>query len=98
MDNNAIEQLLNEQESTSLDFKRDQYLFVDAADADKSELLKDVLAFANAWRRSDAFIMIGVDEVRGGRSVPVGVSSHLDDASLQQFINSKVQRPIALSY
>ncbi|HEV7488579.1 MAG TPA: ATP-binding protein [Thermoanaerobaculia bacterium] len=98
MNTTAIEELLNEEESTSLDFKRDQYPFVGATDDQKSELLKDILAFANAWRRSDAFILIGVAEVRGGRSVPVGVSAHLDDAILQQFVNSKVQRPVAFSY
>ena len=74
------ESLLNEDESSALDFKRDQYPFSRATDDGKSELLKDVLAFANAWRRSDAYILVGVDEVRGGRSRPVGVSEHLDDA------------------
>ena len=98
MDTNTIEELLNEEESTSLDFKRDQYPFVHATDDEKSELLKDLLAFANAWRRTEAFILIGVNEVRGGRSVPVGVSTHLDDSSLQEFVNSKVQRPVAFSY
>lgn len=93
-----LEQLLNEEESTTLDFKRDQYPFVNAPDEQKSELLKDILAFANAWRRSDAFILVGVNELKGGRSIPVGVTEHLDDAQLQQFVNSKVQRPLAFSY
>jgi hypothetical protein len=98
MDASTLEQLLNEDESTSLDFKRDQYPFVAGSDDEKSELLKDILAFANAWRRTDAFILIGVEEVRGARSKPVGVTSQLDDASLQQFVNSKVQRPVSFSY
>ena len=93
-----IEHLLHEEESTTLDFKRDQYPF-DAADKRaKSELLKDVLAFANAFRRSDSYILIGVEEVRGSRSKVVGISSHLDDAELQQFVNSKTQRPVTFSY
>ncbi|MGD9162364.1 MAG: ATP-binding protein, partial [Desulfobacteraceae bacterium] len=75
-----------------------QYPFEGASNDDKSELLKDILAFANAWRRSDAYILIGVDEVRGGRSSVVGVTTHLDDAKLQQFVNSKTQRPIHFSY
>jgi hypothetical protein len=94
MDLTVVEQLLNEAESTSLDFKRDQYRFSQASDEEKSELLKDILALANAWRRSDAFLLIGVVEVKGGRSTPVGVDVHLDDAQLQQFVNAKVQRPI----
>jgi Ni,Fe-hydrogenase III component G len=62
MSANLIEELLNEEESSTLDFKRDQYKF-DTATSDhvKSELLKDVLAFANTWRRTEAYILIGVD-------------------------------------
>jgi hypothetical protein len=98
MNTGLIEQLLNEDESTSLDFKRAQYPFEGASDEQKSELLKDILAFANAWRRTDSYILIGVEEVKGGRSVVVGVTEHLDDAKLQQFVNSKTQRPIGFSY
>ena len=92
-----IEDLLHEEEGTSLDFKRDQYRF-GGTKSDKSELLKDILAFANAFRRDDAYILIGVEEVRGGRSKVVGVQKHLDDANLQQFVNSKTQRPVTFSY
>ena len=98
MDQNLLETLLNEDESSSLDFKRDQYPFDGASDDEKSELLKDVLAFANAWRRNDAYILIGVEEVRGSRSQPVGVGVHLDDAKLQQFVSSKTQKPLQLAY
>lgn len=93
-----LEELLHEEESSTLDFKRDQYPFVGANDGQKSELLKDILAFANAWRRTDAYILIGVDEVRGGISTVTGVSVHLNDADLQQFVNSKINRPITFSY
>ncbi|HJP95829.1 MAG TPA: ATP-binding protein [Candidatus Saccharimonadales bacterium] len=98
MNNLLLEELLNEDESSALDFKRDQYPFDKASDDEKSELLKDVLAFANSWRRADAYILIGVDEVKGGRSQIVGVNSHLDDANLQQFVNGKTQRPVHFSY
>ncbi|MYF75969.1 MAG: ATP-binding protein [Acidobacteria bacterium] len=98
IDASFVEQLLHEDESTSLDFKRDQYRF-QGVDADtKSELLKDILAFLNSWRRSPAYILVGVDEVRGGRSQVVGVTEHLDDAQLQQFVNSKTQRPVTFFY
>ena len=98
MDDSLIEQLLNEGESSSLDFKRDQYEFDGASDEVKSEILKDILAFANSWRRSTAYILIGVEEVKGGRSRPVGVQRHLDDAKLQQFVNSKTQKPVSFGY
>ncbi|MDO8447155.1 MAG: ATP-binding protein [Deltaproteobacteria bacterium] len=93
-----IEELLNEEESSSLDFKRNQYPFVGATDDQKSELLKDILAFANAWRRNDSYILVGVEEVKGGRSIVKGVSHHIDDAQLQQFVNHKTQRPLTFSY
>jgi Putative DNA-binding domain len=98
MNDKLIEQLLNEDESTYLDFKRDQYPFEGETDDVKSEVLKDILAFTNAWRRTDAYILIGVEEVRGGRSKVVGVHRHLDDHSLQQFVNSKTKSPITFSY
>jgi hypothetical protein len=98
MNTDFIEELLNEDESTSLDFKREQYPFVGASAEEKSELLKDILAFGNAWRRTDAYILIGVEEVKGGRSKVVGIVDHLDEASLQQFVNGKTNRPIDFSY
>lgn len=98
IDAELVERLLLEEESTVLDFKRRQYPFVGAEDAQKAELLKDILAFANAWRRSDAFVLIGVEEWPGRRSRVVGVSHHLEDSALQQFVNSKTQRPVTFSY
>lgn len=82
--------------STSLDFKRDQYPL--ATDEQKGEFIKDILAFANSWRRSDAYVLIGVDDVKGGRSAPVGVSTHLNDADIQQLVNSKTNRKIEFRY
>jgi len=98
MTTEELEALLFEDESTTLDFKREQYRFENEPDATKSELLKDILAFANAWRRTDAYILIGIEEVKGSRSHVIGVSRHLDDASLQQFVNTKLQRPLEFSY
>lgn len=98
MDTVTFENLLNESESDYLDFKQDQYRFDGATEEEKSEILKDILAFANAWRRTDAYILVGVREVKGGRSQVVGISKHIDDASLQQFVNSKLQKPISFFY
>ena len=93
-----VEGLLHEEESQALDFKRDQYAFEGTDDQTKSELLKDILAFCNAWRRSTAYILIGIEEVKGGRGEVVGVTEHLDDASLQECVDSKTQRPVDFSY
>lgn len=98
MTDELLEILLNEDEGSSLDFKRDQYA-IDRADKDqKSELLKDILAFANSWRQGPAFILIGVQEVKGGRSQPVGISEHLEDAVLQQIVSSNVTPSLEFRY
>ncbi|MGK7885053.1 MAG: helix-turn-helix domain-containing protein [Crocosphaera sp.] len=93
-----IESLLYQSESTALDFKKEQYSFQKATDEQKSELLKDILAFANSWRQDDAYIVIGVEEVVGDRHIPVGTEDHFDDSRLQQFINGKTNRKVKLAY
>jgi predicted HTH transcriptional regulator len=70
-----FERLLYEKESPTLDFKKEQYRFVKATDEEKSELLKDIIGFANAWRRRDAFILIGVENVLGGRKSVSGIAN-----------------------
>jgi len=100
MNNELFEQLLYEDESTTLDFKKKQYLFAKATEEEKSELLKDILGFANAWRRSEAYILIGVKDVKGGRSNVIGIpaTDHLDDHSLQQFVNNLTNQPVRFHY
>ena len=98
LDLQLLEGLLHEAEGASLDFKSTQYRFENGHDGEKAELLKDILAFANSWRRTTAYILIGVEEVKGGRSNVVGVDKHLDDAILHQFVNGKTHRPIEFNY
>src|SRR4051794_20978604 len=100
MNDAMFERLLYEEESTTLDFKQEQYRFAKASDEEKSELLKDILGFANAWRRSEAYILIGVEDVRGGRGNVLGIpnADHLDDHSLQQFVNNLTNRPVRFHY
>lgn len=98
MRSEELEPLLFEDEGATLDFKRDQYAFVKATDEEKSELLKDILGFANCYRRSEAFILIGVQEVPGARSSVYGLTEHLQDHALQQFVNNLTNRPIRFGY
>lgn len=77
---NLVEGLLYQSEGEALDFKEKQYSFIGATDEQKSELLKDILAFANSWRQGDAYILIGIKEVVSGRHIPVGTENHLRDA------------------
>ncbi len=93
-----INTLLYEEESTTLDFKSEQYRFIKASDHEKAELLKDIIAFSNSWRRSDAYILIGIREVKGERAIVEGITEHLDDAQIQEFIQYKINKPIRFSY
>lgn len=95
MDSDLILTLLHRTESDTLDFKSQQYRFAGATDVEKAELLKDILAFANAWKTDDAFIVIGANEQQGGRAQVLGVTDHLSDADIQQFVNSKTNTPVA---
>lgn len=96
IDSNLVETLLNSSESNTLDFKQAQYPLASANQ--KGELLKDILAFANAWKTSDAYILVGVRENPGARAIAVGVSDHLKDADLQQLVSSKTNVPVAFGY
>lgn len=98
IDTTLVENLLYEEESNVFDAKREQYKFINASDLVKAELLKDILAFANAFRRTDAFLLRGVEEVKGGRNIVHGINEDLDDASLQEFINYKTNRIVEFSY
>ncbi|AEI83152.1 hypothetical protein CNE_BB2p03570 (plasmid) [Cupriavidus necator N-1] len=93
-DEALLDSLLYRGEGDALDFKKMQYAFEGADDNHKSELLKDILAFANAWRDTTAYIVIGVNDARE----VVGLDKDIDDSRLQQFINGKVNRPIRFHY
>lgn len=98
-----IEGLLYQSECNYLDFKRDQYTFGSRTPEEKqkkSELLKDILAFVNAWRQEEAYILIGVQEEQGKRHTVIGLEFEdpFDDAHIQQFINGKTNKPIFLRY
>ncbi len=91
MGRTVFEKLLYRGESETLDFKVDQYSFSGpgVTEEDKGELLKDILAFANAWRDTEAFILIGVHQGQGVKASPLGITRHLEDTALHQFTDSK---------
>lgn len=98
MNGTLYDRWLYESESDSLDFKRDQYKFIKASELDKSELLKDILSMANSWRRVDGYIVIGVEDKPEKPNNILGITEHIDDADLQQFVNSKVSRTCLFEY
>lgn len=93
-----FEKLLKEGSSDMLFFRPRGYQFHGASNVEKSELLRDILGFANAWRRADAYIITGVQEVKNGENEIMGILDHLDFEELQKFVNSKTQNPIQFSY
>jgi hypothetical protein len=99
IDAGTLETLLHISEGETIDFKGAHYAL--NAEHEKAELIKDVLAFANGWRTSDAYILTGVVEpVDGKRAEVLGVvkGEHPDDADLQQLVNGKTNRPVRFAY
>lgn len=67
----------------------------------EEQAVEGILAFANAWKgSSDAHIVIGVEDGKGRRATITGLgpNGHLDDASLQQFVNSKTNQKVDFNY
>ena len=93
-----LESLLYESESETIDFKRAQYPFRGASDEDKGEIIKDILAFANAWKRSTSFILLGFSKTGAEPAKCIGIAESIDDAALQQLVNSKTNRPVQFLY
>lgn len=95
-----LEQLRFKGESTDLDFKQAQYPFSAASEHQKSELLKDILAMANAYRTATGYILIGFQDQTPHPANVMGIaaSDHIDDAALQQFVHSKVDPPLEFQY
>jgi len=92
-----IAMLLQQSESSKLDFKRASYAFPNGTEIERSELLKDILAIANADRDADGYIVLGVaDDIRRAVEI-VGVEPTISDHVAQEFVNSKTNRPVRFS-
>lgn len=82
-----VQELLQQQESDVLDFKREPHSFSDEKKA--SEFIKDILAMANTPREESAYLVIGVECLKdgSGRKITCGVIEHPDDNDLQLKMN-----------
>lgn len=94
----TLDALRYKSEGTDLDFKQAQYRFVKASEDDKAELLKDILAMANAWRESTGYILIGFKDRAPNPAEVLGITEHLDDANIQQFVHGKVKPKLEFHY
>jgi len=96
MDEVLFESLLAEGESVHLDFKAEQYKFSKATPEERAELVKDILGFANATRRADSYILIGVKEQPSGPAQVLGIdqADQLQDHAVQGFLTPLLNRPV----
>jgi hypothetical protein len=85
-------------EGTDIDFKSAQYRFIGGSEDDKAEMLKDVLAMANAWRDAPGYILLGFRDQRPHPAEVVGISESVDDAKVQQFVHGKVKPKLTFRY
>lgn len=98
MTDDLIDGLLYRTEGSDLDFKAEQYALSGEDNETKSELVKDILAMANAWREGPAYILLGFKEEKPNAPQVVGISELHDDAHFQQLVNSKVTPKIQFNY
>ncbi|MGA4235281.1 ATP-binding protein [Ralstonia nicotianae] len=85
-------------EGTDIDFKSAQYRFISGSENDKAEMLKDILAIANAWRDGPGYILLGFKDQRPHPAALVGISESIDDAKMQQFVHGKVKPKLTFKY
>lgn len=98
MINELISALRYKSEGTDIDFKSAQYRFVGGNENDKAEMLKDILAIANAWRDGTGYILLGFKDQRPHPAEIVGISGSIDDAAMQQFVHGKVRPKLTFHY
>lgn len=86
----TIQELVNQPESSTLDFKRELYDFTGNADRANASLVKDVCAMANTIRSQTSYILFGVDAPIGSPASVVGMSSTIDDGIIQDKVKHKI--------
>ncbi|RWD69249.1 ATP-binding protein [Mesorhizobium sp.] len=87
-------------EGSDLDYKAERYPFAKASDDEKSEILKDILALANAHRDSTGYILIGLKENPPHPAEVIGLPSEgaIDDSRLQEFVHAKLESNLEFRY
>ncbi len=87
-----FENLLNNPESSTLDFKKELYNFSNVDSTAK--FIKDIISFSNTIRSTSAYIIFGIKELDGSLEL-TGLENGIDDAILQNKIKDNVfPRPI----
>jgi len=88
----VFEELINLNESDTLDFKEGQYSFdadtKEAKNRKRANFVKDIICMANTPRKASAYIVLGVRVLPDGKKELLGLSNHVDDADLQEKVES----------
>ncbi len=92
-----VRDLIDQGESTHIEFKEKQFPFGNKSAPEKAlgTFLKAMLALANTARGMEAYLLIGIEN--GSKRV-LGESQHPDQATPQQFLNARTNKPINFSY
>lgn len=98
MNDEQLNVLRYKSEGPDIDFKQTQYRFIGGSEEDKAELLKDILAMANAWRSGTGYILLGLKDQRPHPAEVVGITESVDDARVQQFVHGKVKPKLTFKY
>lgn len=113
MNEDLITALLEQGEGATIDYKEEPYVLSREETArggkkldpiyferKKSELLKDILAMANAFREHDSHILVGVRERPGQSAEAIGIDRDAihNEADIQQFVSTHVEKPIVFEY
>lgn len=86
------ELIKNGYECEYLDFKAEEY-----SKNNKEELIRDIMAMANAKHNGDKFIIIGI-KVRADVKEVVGIQSITDSSEYQELIHSNIEPEINFDY
>lgn len=91
MTSQEFEEIILNPESDILDFKREQYDFLNKSNEDNAaKFVKDIISFCNTIRTEPAFIILGIGEKENGEKELIGIKKHIDDAIFQEKIKDKV--------
>ncbi|MBZ0067428.1 MAG: hypothetical protein K8F26_01315 [Thiobacillus sp.] len=79
MTNELLTALRYKSEGNDIDFKSAQYRFIGGSEDDKAEMLKNILAMADAWRDGPGYILLGFKDQRPhpAEVVPEGLAKRM---------------------
>lgn len=99
LSNEEFEKLIQNSESSTIDFKRTMYDFSDDAEfKSTAKFVKDVISFINTIRTETSYIIIGIHENEDGTKELLGLDKNIDDSILQAKVKDKVYPVPKFSY